>query len=384
MIESTIRSCYLDYNATAPIKPEVVERMAAALSRVGNPSSVHRWGRWARRAVEDARAGVGELVGCVPERIVFTSGGTEANNLAVSCRPRVLASAVEHVSVLEAAPGAVLIPVDSSGIVELDALRRLLAETDGPAVVSVMLANNETGAVQPVERVVEIAREFGALCHCDAVQVAGKRSLSMDELGVDLFVRVAHKLGGPQGVGALAVGRQVQIPSLLRGGSQERGHRAGTENVAGIVGFGVAAALCGDDDMAAISRIRDRIERHVMDSSPSATILAADVERIANTSCLSMAGVSSETQVMAFDLAGIAVSAGAACSSGKVSRSHVLTAMGCASTQIDSAIRVSLGWATNESDVDRFLDAWDELRTRTLTGSERKIVDRSHSRAAAT
>ena len=356
--------CYLDYNATAPVKPEVVSRMSVVLARVGNPSSVHAGGRHARRAVEEAREKVADLVGCAPERVIFTSGGTEANNLAVSCRPRVLASAVEHVSVLGSVPGVVRIPVNSSGIIDLDELRRALSHEAGPTLVSVMLANNETGAIQPLGRVSEIAHEFGALCHCDAVQAAGKISFDMNELGVDLLSLSAHKIGGPQGVGALVRSDGVEVPALTRGGAQERGQRAGTENVSGIVGFGVAAALCREDDGARIAGMRDRIERHVTHVAPNARIFAADVARLGNTSCLALPGVSSDTQVIAFDLAGVAVSAGAACSSGRVARSHVLDAMGADPRESDSAIRVSLGWATRDSDIDRFLAVWDELRVR--------------------
>lgn len=362
--------CYLDYNATAPVKPDVVSRMSAVLVCAGNPSSVHTGGRCARRAIEEARENVGDLVGCTPERVVFTSGGTEANNLAVSFRPRVLVSAVEHVSILDAVSDATRIPVNSSGIIDLDALRSALSRETVPALVSVMMANNETGAIQPLGHVAEIAHEFGALCHCDAVQAAGKISFKMDDLGVDLLSLSAHKLGGPQGVGALVLGDDIEVPPIMRGGAQERGRRAGTENVPGIIGFGVAVALCPEDNDARIAGLRDRIERHVTQVAPSATIFAADVPRLNNTSCIVMPGVPSETQVIAFDLAGIAVSAGAACSSGRVARSHVLDAMGADPIESGCAIRVSLGWATRDSDIDRFLVVWKDLHARSRARRE--------------
>ncbi len=358
---------YLDYNATAPLKPAVIDAVTAALAEVGNPSSVHRFGRLARRTVETARAEIAALVGAAPAQVVLTSGGTEANNLALNVPGRtVLVSAVEHESVLRPAREALRIPVDRNGIVDLAALDRMLAGIDGPALVAVMLANNETGVIQPVEEVVRIAHAYKARVHCDAVQAAGKIRVDFTALGVDTLALSAHKLGGPQGVGALVVADEPVLTPLLRGGGQERGRRAGTENVAAIAGFGVAAALAAKDldRMAEIAALRDDMETRLERILPGLPVFGRDVRRLPNTSCLAMPGVPAETQVMAFDLAGVAVSAGAACSSGKVATSHVLAAMGVPPSIANSAIRVSAGWRSTPADFDRFVETWISLWTR--------------------
>ncbi len=362
---------YLDYNAGAPIRPAVAEAVAAHLRRPGNPSSVHAFGRAARRAIEDAREAVAALVGAAPERVVFTSGGTEANNLALSGMGRraFLVSAVEHDSVLRAAPEARILSVDSEGRVALDALDAALDELDevgSPALVSVMLANNETGVIQPVAEVAARARAHGALVHCDAVQGAGRIEIDMAALGVDLLTLSAHKIGGPQGVGALVLGPDVEIAPLIVGGGQERGRRAGTENVAAIAGFGVAAREAAAEIAAQprIQALRDDLERRLKEIAPEAAVFGAGAPRLANTSCIAMPGVSSETQVMALDLEGIAVSAGAACSSGKVGPSHVLRAMGVAPERARTAIRVSLGVETCADEIDRLVAAWRALYHR--------------------
>ncbi|MSP51576.1 MAG: cysteine desulfurase [Alphaproteobacteria bacterium] len=367
------RIAYLDYNATAPVRPEVVAVIAEALEYGGNPSSVHAAGRVARRAVEDARERIAALVGASPADVIFTSGGTEANNLALggNVGRRLIVSAVEHGSVLGAAflldPHTEVVPVDSSGVIDLGALERALATNDRPAVVALMLANNETGAIQPVAEAASIAHRFDALLHCDAVQPFGKIPLAMPDLGADLLSLSAHKMGGPQGVGALVKRPSVAIKARAIGGGQERGWRAGTENVAGIVGFARAAelALADLDRMAEIGRLRDALEARLRAVTPRATVFGAGAERLPNTSCLSMPDVGSETQVIALDLAGVAVSAGAACSSGKVARSHVLQAMGLADAEASSAIRVSLGWRSTSDDIDRFVGAWTALYART-------------------
>lgn len=367
--------CYLDYNAGAPLKSTVAEAMAEALGRPGNPSSVHRCGRLARRAVEDARESVAALVGATPSQIVFTGSGTEANNLALrGCGARrLVVSAVEHDSVLQAAPGAARVAVDGDGVIDLSLLESILADSDAPALVSVMWANNETGVVQPVAEVAAVARAHGALFHCDAVQAVGKIAVDVADLGADLVTLSAHKLGGPQGVGALFVGDRVELEPQLHGGRQEMGRRAGTENVAGIVGFGAAARLAADDPDAArrLATLRDDIERRLRAVAPDASILGHSVERLPNTTCVAMPGVASEIQVMALDLAGVSVSAGAACSSGKVGSSHVLAAMGVASDVADCAIRISLGWASTAADVDWLVEAWRTLHARTLLRAAR-------------
>ncbi|MCW5698672.1 MAG: cysteine desulfurase [Rhodospirillales bacterium] len=363
---------YLDHNATTPIRPGVAEAMASAMACAGNPSSVHRSGRAARRMVEDARERVAALVGASPANVVFTSGGTEANHLAIrGCgRRHVIVSAVEHPSVLKATDTPKLVPVDGDGIVDLAELEAMLARDETPAVVSVMLANNETGVLQPVAAVAEIARRYGALVHCDAVQAAAKVAIDPKNLGVHMISVSAHKLGGPTGVGALIAYGDIQVSAVACGGGQERGRRAGTENVPGIVGFGVAAEAAVDD-AAKWSRIaawRDTLERRALRAMCGVHVFGAHVNRLPNTSCLAMPGADSEIQVMMLDLAGVEVSAGSACSSGTVTRSHVLAAMGVAEDLARSAIRVSLGWTSEERDTERFLNAWCAMHERTLQG----------------
>ncbi|MEE3050703.1 MAG: cysteine desulfurase family protein [Pseudomonadota bacterium] len=360
---------YMDHNATTAVRPEARDAVALALALTGNPSSVHGSGRTARRLVEDARDAVAALVGAEPAWVVFTSGGTEANNLALRVLPKrapILCSAVEHASVLSVMDGIVEIPVDGDGVVDLGALEALLAGEDTPALVSVMLANNETGVLQPVADVAALAHEHGALIHCDAVQAAGKMAIDFRTLGCDLMSLSAHKIGGPSGVGALVVTSGVEgdlalIP-MLRGGGQERGRRAGTENVPGIAGFGAAARAAreGLTDFARLGRWRERIENRLRQHADS-RVYGFGAPRLANTSCLTMPGVEAETQVIQLDLAGVAVSAGAACSSGKVEPSRVLAAMGVDANEAATAIRVSLGWNTTEDDADKFVEAWIQV-----------------------
>lgn len=353
---------YLDHNATSPMRPAALDAVVEALRMGGNPSSVHRPGRAARARLDLARRQVAGLVGALPAEVVFTSGGTEANNMALrGCgRRRVLVSAIEHESVLKAVPDAERIAVDGNGVVDLAGLERSLAGE--PALVSVMLANNETGVIQPVAQVVRLARAAGALVHCDAVQAAGKVPVDLHGLGVDYLSLSAHKLGGPAGVGALMVRAGAPFAADRLGGGQESYRRAGTENVAGIAGFGAAAEASRDGLDAAL---RDRLEA----SLPMARVHGAGAARLPNTSCLSMPGVKAETQVMALDLAGIAVSAGSACSSGKVTRSAVLSAMGVEPGLAEAAIRISCGWNTVFGDIERLIAAWQELYIR-LTQSD--------------
>lgn len=359
---------YLDYNATVPMRPEVIEAVGSAMAAGGNPSSVHAAGRAARGRVERAREAVAALAGATPRWIVFTGGGSEANALALAGagRGRVLVSAVEHHSVLHAAPGAETIPVSADGLVDIGDLEMRLAGSDAPTLVSVMAANNETGVLQPLEDVVAVAHRHGALVHVDAVQALGRVALDFTALGVDLMSLSAHKLGGPQGVGALVVADPVPLRALIRGGGQEGGRRAGTENVAGIVGFGVAAQAAARDraDQPRIAALRDGLEARALAAVSTARIYGRAVARLANTSCLGVPGLSNALQVMALDLAGVEVSAGAACSSGKVAPSHVLRAMGLDEAEAGSAIRVSLGWASRGEDIDRFLAVWSDLAAR--------------------
>jgi cysteine desulfurase len=359
---------YLDWNATAPLRPEAAAAITAALQRCGNPSSVHRWGRAGRQMVERSRVAVAALVGAPPESIVFVSGGSEANHLALlgAGRERLLVSAVEHDSVRQAVPRAEPIPVDRDGVVRLDTLAGLLADDPRPALVSVMLANNETGVIQPVAQIAALAHAQGALFHCDAVQAAGKMPLDIAAIGADLLTLSAHKIGGPPGIGALVVSGGVDLAPLLRGGGQERGRRAGTENAPGIAGFS-AAAEAAAAQMAAYDRVRELrlvLEAAIIDAAPEAVVLGAGVFRLPNTSAIAMRHTPAETQVIALDLDGVMVSAGAACSSGKVGPSHVLAAMGLPPDIASSTIRVSLGWSTTEADVGRFVQSWTALYHR--------------------
>jgi cysteine desulfurase len=279
----------------------------------------------------------------------------------------VLVSAIEHDSVLQAVPEAERVPVTSAGVIDLAALERLLAGDARPALVSLMLANNETGVVQPVAEAARLAHARGAVLHCDAVQAAGRLPLDRAALGADLLTLSAHKIGGPMGAGALVLDAALPLAPLLTGGGQERGRRAGTENLPGIVGFGVAArlALTEPGEPAAVAALRDWAERRLLALAPEAAIFGRDAPRLANTLCIAMPGVPAATQVMALDLAGVMVSAGAACSSGKVRRSHVLDAMGAAPDLAESAIRVSLGRTTTEADIDHLVEAWGALYART-------------------
>jgi cysteine desulfurase len=364
----TRRETYLDWNATAPLRPEAVAAIGDALGRVGNPSSVHRRGRAARQEVERARAAVAALIGAAPEGVVFLSGGTEANHLALlgSGRERILVSAVEHSSVLGAAPVAEPIAVGADGRVDPGRLAAQLAADPRPAIVSVMLANNETGTIQPAAAIACVAHAHGALFHCDAVQAAGKLPLAMAELGANLVSLSAHKLGGPPGIGALVVAGDIELQPLIRGGGQEQGRRAGSENLPGIAGFAAAAeaALAGLAGYERVRQLRDGLERAARAAIPEARVIAGAAPRLPNTTALALPGVKAETQVIALDLEGVMVSAGAACSSGKVGPSHVLKAMGVPAVIADGTIRISLGWTTTEADIARFLEAWTALARR--------------------
>lgn len=341
--------------------------MVDALDHVGNPSSIHGFGRAARLIVETARNSVASLVGAEAAWVVFTSGGSEANALALRgiARP-VVTSVVEHASITAARPDGIALPVDGAGRIDLGALERTLGSVDAPALVSIMIANNETGVVQPVAEAAAIAHAHGAVLHCDAVQGAGRIAIDMTDLGIDLLTLSAHKLGGPQGVGALVCRSDVELSALQRGGGQERGLRAGTENVAGIAGFGAACLAARLDlaEAASLASLREQLECGVRRVAAATQVIASDVPRISNTSCLVLPGIEASTLVMALDLAGIAVSAGSACSSGKVRPSHVLAAMGLPPEIVNGGVRVSLGWSTRAADIERCVDAWGEIAAR--------------------
>lgn len=363
---------YLDHNATSPLRPEALAAMQPWFGVPSNASSVHGFGRKAKAAVEEARELVALLAGADPAGLTFTGSASEANNLALRGTPhgRLPVSAIEHPSVLTTARelGAEIVPVTPDGVVDLDALASLLADGEGAALVSIMAANNETGVLQPVAEASEIVHRHGGLFHVDAVQGAGKVALDMAAMGADMMSLSAHKIGGPQGVGCLIAAPHVMLAAEITGGGQERGRRAGTENVAGIVGFGAAAeaARAALADIPALAALRDRLEAGACDISPKARVYGGEVRRLPNTTCLMTPGINADVQLMSLDMAGVAVSSGSACSSGKVSSSHVLRAMGATEREAASAIRVSLGWTTTADDVTRFLEAYAALVARAL------------------
>ena len=348
---------YLDANASEPLRPQARDAVLAALDLVGNPSAVHSAGRAARRLLEDARTSVAARFGAVPADTVFTAGGTEANALAIhalAAGRRIIIGATEHDAVRAAAPGATLLPVDSNGQADLAALATLLAQ--GPALVCLMLANNETGVLHPIADAAALCRIHGARLHVDAVQAAGRLEFTLGSLGADSIALSGHKLGGPKGAGALIVAPGTHLAALIAGGGQERGRRGGTQALPAIAGMSAALAACGDTSH--LATLRDTVEAAA--ARQGAIVCGAGAPRLANTTCLARPGLRADTQVIALDLAGIAVSAGAACSSGKVSASHVLAAMGL-DALAGCAIRVSLPWNATEADVSRFVDAYAAL-----------------------
>lgn len=372
---------YLDWNATTPLRAEAREAMLAAFDLIGNPSSVHAEGREARRLVEEARAVVAAALGALPRNVVFTSSGTEANALALSPGlrgpsggpvERLLVSAVEHASVLAGGrfPADRVSPVrvTRSGVVDLAHLAALLA--DGPpALVSVMAANNETGALQPVAEAAGLVKQAGGLLHVDAIQALGKIPLDIKAMGADLVSVSGHKVGAPKGVGALVIAEGlIGLDPVLRGGGQELNRRAGTENVPGIAAFGAAvkAALQAlPQDAARMTSLREHLEKGLK-ATASATIFSDDVPRLPNTTLFTAPGLKAETAVIGFDLEGIAVSSGSACSSGKVQPSHVLSAMGYDPAVAQGAVRLSLGWTTDPEDINRALETWRKLGNHLL------------------
>ncbi len=359
---------YLDHNATAAIRPEARDAMLAAMLDTGNASSIHAAGRKARSLVDDARAALAALVNVEARQVIFNSGATEGNNTVLQAFPdrRLLISAIEHPSVHEVRKDAEIIAVNASGVIELEALDRMLAVGDRPALVSVMLVNNETGVIQPVDDIVRIARKYGALVHCDAVQALGRVTLDFAELGVDYMTLSAHKMGGPQGIGALVSQVKATPVKLLWGGGQERRQRAGTENIAGIAGFGAAAKIAATD-MDNYKRLgvwRDDMEARLIQAVPGVSLFGASARRVANTSCFALAGVAADTQLVALDLAGICASSGSACSSGSVKPSRVLAGMGVDESLATCALRISFGWNTTQAEVNSFIDTWTTLATR--------------------
>lgn len=364
---------YLDYNATAPLKPAVQRAVEDALRVVGNPSSIHGYGRNARRIIEGAREAIATLIQCDPTYITFTSGATEANNTVLRNAPveRIILSAIEHPSVGDIAQDKIkeTIPVLPNGLVDLKALETLLAASSVPTLVSVMLVNNETGVIQPVAEIAHIVRNSNALLHVDAVQAIGKMPVDFTTLDCDYLSISAHKMGGPAGIGALVYAHDKPLLQFMQGGGQERRRRAGTENLIGIAGFGGAAADV-PNDAAHLEQLRvwqSAMEHTIRSAVPQAIIFGADAPRLGNTTQIALPGATSEKQLIALDLAGFAVSSGSACSSGSVKPSHVLKAMGVPDDIAKCAIRISSGWATTEQDLQDFAAAYIKMAGRLIS-----------------
>jgi cysteine desulfurase len=384
---------YLDHNATTPPHPLVVDRMAAALrEQFGNPSSVHHFGQQAKAALDEARSAVATLIGADPSEVVFTSGGTESDNFAirgvaealeVTGRKHLIATTIEHEAVLNTLKAlgrrgwtVTLLPVDETGIVAPEALTAAL--TPQTALVSIMHANNEIGTIQPIAELARISKAGGALFHTDAVQSAGKIPVNVKALGIDLLSLSAHKFYGPKGVGALWIRRGVRLQAPVTGGKQERSRRAGTENVAGIVGLGAAAQLARAkmaDEAGRLVPLRDRLEESVLAAVPGTAINGSRSPRVPNTTNISFDRVEAESLLIALDLAGVAVSTGSACSSGTLEPSHVLKAMGLPPHRTQNSIRFSLGSANTDADVDRVIAVLPGIveKLRSLTRSPVRV-----------
>ncbi|MFM9890981.1 MAG: cysteine desulfurase family protein [Rickettsiales bacterium] len=359
---------YLDYNATSPLLPAVRAAMDAVGDGPLNPASVHAGGRRAKKILEDSRAAIAQALGAFANEVLFTSSGSEANNMVLrgfAADRALLVGATEHASVLKTGQllGAATIPVDGDGLLDLANLDAQLANLGRPAIVSVQLANNETGVIQPITKIAKIVHAHGGLLHSDAVQALGKIPLDWGLLGADMLTLCAHKAGGPVGAGALLIRNDLAIKPLISGGAQELGRRAGTENIHAIAGF---AALVHEvahcPDAAKWLSWRDGLEIELLAACPEAVVFGHAAVRLPNTLMLTMPGVKSETQLMHFDLAGFALSAGSACSSGKMATSHVLLAMGVAPELASTAIRISFGWGTMEAEIRAFAECWKAAR----------------------
>ncbi len=369
---------YLDYNATTPIKPDVTALVCEVMGMAGNASSVHGFGREARRRVEMARGQVAVLAGVVPNQVIFNSGATESNNAVLKHfeGKRIIASAIEHPAIRNALPNLEFIPVTRDGVVDIVAFENMISVGEPPALVSVMMVNNETGVIQPVADIARMvkAKHRDVFVHTDAVQAAGRIKIDFPALNVDYMSLSAHKMGGPQGVGALIMAPGAPVAKLLHGGGQEKRQRAGTENVAGIAGFGLAAelALADMDDYQRLVPWRDKLEAEIKKIAPQMTVYGQRADRVANTTALCLAGLPAETQLMNLDLEGIAVSSGSACSSGTFKPSPILQAMGASDSEASSTLRISMGWDSKESDVDRFIEVWSKIYQRVVAEKDKQ------------
>lgn len=357
---------YLDYNASSPLKTEVKKAINDAMEAVGNASSIHSFGRDVYHYIQKARENLSLALKCDNEQIIFTSGGTEANNLALTGLDinTVITTEAEHDSIYKTALKQsdikpLFVNIDKNGVIETDHLKELLQNSTEKTLISIMYAHNETGVIQPIKDITAIAREYNAYIHCDAVQAFGKIAVDFCDMDVDLLSVSAHKIGGPAGVGALVKKSNIHLKSLIMGGGQEKGYRAGTGNVIGIVGFGEAARTIGLDkyNYQTVGILRDLMESRLNEIVPNFIILGKGVKRLSNTSYVVMPGVTSEKQVIALDLKGFATSSGAACSSGKVTSSRTARAMNLEMIG-DNALRVSLGWNTTQKNIEDFVDAW--------------------------
>ena len=354
---------YMDYNATSPVLPQVRERMGELDALPLNASSIHAMGRKAKQVLEDSRTTIANYISAWPDEVIFTANGTEANNLAlkgIEGRSLMMA-ATEHSSIIEiakAATGTMILPVEENGLLNIGTLEKALQGCES-ALVSVMLVNNETGLIQPIREIAALVHKYGGLMHTDAVQAVGKLTFDFTTLGVDMLTIAAHKVGGPVGVGALIVKNDVKLNSQMLGGGQEKRRRAGTENIAAVAGF--AALIDNLPDLSNLMPLREKLETEIFAISPTSRLISKGAGRVANTISIITPSLSSELQLMHLDLAGICVSAGSACSSGRIEASHVLQAMGYSKEESSSAIRISMGWATTEVELDAFIAAWRKL-----------------------
>ena len=351
---------YFDYNATAPLRDEARAAMIDVLGPPANASAVHGYGQEARQQIETARRQLAKLCGAMQEEVIFTSGGTEANAMALlRDAPVIITSSIEHVAVLDNAPDGLRVAVDRNGVIDLDALENAASNAPSGSIIAVMMANNETGVIQPIKEVVDIAHRQGHLVHCDAVQALGKMPINFAELGVDMMALTGHKIGAATGTGALIQRQGLASFPRMNGGGQEKNRRPGTENLSGIVSFGAAAAVIDQSRLTAqeLRQCHDDFEARIKAEAPGAVVIGQGAERLPNTTAIAMPNQKAETQMMNFDLAGIAISAGAACSSGKVASSHVLTAMGHGGIA-PFTIRISSGWNTQIEDFERLAELW--------------------------
>ncbi|HCQ70787.1 MAG: cysteine desulfurase [Alphaproteobacteria bacterium] len=367
---------YLDYNATSPLRDLARTAIMDAHAFPLNASSVHAYGRMGRKIIEDTRAHLSRAINCPAAQITFNSGATEGNNTVINHfaqtypKETILIGATEHPSIHDLPCANIkTIPTDHNGVVNLDALENMLGAEPRTSLVSVMMANNETGTLQPLKDITTLAHSKGALIHCDATQGLGRIHIDMQALGIDLMTVSSHKIGGPQGVGALAVGLCGVSPILLHGGGQEKKQRAGTENVAGIAGFGAAITQACDADILTheqqrLEGLRTHLEKAITDTCPEAVIHAQTAARIPNSTLISIPGAKAESMLMAFDLDGIAISNGSACSSGTVKASHVLNAMGTEKNLAKGTLRISTGWQTTQGDIDAFIQSFTKILQR--------------------